>query len=81
MPCTGTLTIFQDSACNMALLDAGISSAGPSCFDLLDAGPPLGSKEITLSPYLGTCPSSGGEPTDGGFVPSGAATFCCLAVG
>jgi hypothetical protein len=78
MPCTAQLGVFQDSTCNMVLLDASISSAGQSCFDLPDAGPPLGSKDVMLLPRSGVCLPSGGEPTDGGFVPSGAATFCCL---
>jgi hypothetical protein len=80
-PCTAELGVFQDNMCDVALLDAGISSVGPSCFDLPDAGLALGSKEVALAHHPGSCPASGGEPTDGGFAPSGAATFCCLAVG
>jgi hypothetical protein len=80
--CTATLAIFGDNMCTAGLLDVGISSAGSSCFDLQDAGPPLGSKAL-VGPqyYAGMCAPSGGEPTDGGFVPSGPATFCCLAAG
>ena len=66
--------------CTAALLDAGISSAGASCFDFEDAGLALGSKAIVAGPGYnrGSCAPSGGEPTDGGFVPSGVATFCCI---
>jgi hypothetical protein len=77
--CTATLAVFGDDMCTAGLINAGISSAGASCFDLQAAGLPLGSKEVVGAKYnYGSCAPSGGDPTGGGFVPSGAATFCCI---
>lgn len=77
--CTAALSVFQDNACSVPLLAGPLSSSGPSCFDLMPAGLPLGSKTVTDLAYLpGACVPSGGEAS-GTVEPSDPATFCCLA--
>jgi hypothetical protein len=77
--CTATLSVFKDTACATPLpLAVPIGSGGPSCFDLMPAGLPLGSKTVTGLAYQpGTCIPSGGQAT-GSVDPSGPSTFCCL---
>ena len=76
--CTGTLDLFEDAGCpaKEALAPFHLSSAGPRCYDLPEAGVALGSKRLVLSYDAGACAPSGGEQMDAG--PSGASTFCCL---
>ena len=79
--CTATLNVFKDSdgTCSVPLLSDPVSSSGQSCFDLMPAGLPLGSKTVTDLAYQpGTCVPSGGEPV-GTVEPSGPATICCLS--
>jgi hypothetical protein len=59
-------------------LTVSLSSAGPACGDLADAGLPLGSKAITDLAYdAGACAPSGGGVVET-VEPSGPSTFCCL---
>ena len=77
--CSGSLSIFKDSACSSPLLFAPISSSNSACFNVVPAGLPLGSKTVTALTYAsGTCLPSGGEAT-GTVEASGPATFCCLS--
>ena len=76
--CKALLSVFQDGACSLPLLTGPVSSSGPSCFDLMPAGLPLGSKTVTALAYKpGNCLPSGGEAS-GTVEPSGPSTFCCL---
>jgi hypothetical protein len=79
--CTATLAVYGDTACSALLFARTIDStmtAMPPCEDVTPPGA-LGSKTLTGIKYTpGTCTPSGGEPTDGGVVATGVATFCCL---
>jgi hypothetical protein len=75
--CTGRLTLYKDTACTDLLDYLLLSSAAPTCNDLLP-GVPLGSKDVDKLIYEpGTCAPTGGEPM-GAVIPSAPSTFCCL---
>ncbi|MFS8069879.1 MAG: hypothetical protein ACMG6S_26235 [Byssovorax sp.] len=74
--CTGSISIFDDSACSAPLISTKIGAAGPLCHDV-PAGSALGSKSASEPIYSpGTCAPTGGVQ-NGSAVPDGATVFCC----
>jgi hypothetical protein len=79
--CTAQLSVFKDNACSTLSSINGLSSTGPTCFDILPSGQTLGSKLAEAPVYApGVCQASGGEPM-GQVLPEGPSTYCCLPPG
>lgn len=74
--CTGTISIFEDSACSALLLALKVGNDGPKCDEVLP-GSGLASKSAGPLTYTaGVCQPSGGEPA-GVDEPTQPKTFCC----
>jgi hypothetical protein len=79
--CTAQLSVYKDNACSALSSTVGLSSASPTCFDVVPSGQALGSKLATPPVYApGACQVSGGEAV-GDAVPREPSTFCCLPSG